>query len=429
MAKKLCIIGGGSAYIPGFIKAMLAHKDDFKGWTATLYDIDLDHLQLVGTLSQKMADAAGADIKFEAKADRLEAFAGSDYILTSFRQGGFEMRIHDEQIPLKYDVIGNETVGPGGFFYGMRTVVEVKGMIADFEKACPNAIILNYTNPTNIVTEALCRYSSMNIYGMCDQPPHDARFFAGLLGKSGAKIESKSIGLNHANFTVEFKLDGVDAMGELLAKGESLLDADGLSDDEKLQIRLMAATKLIPVKYNQFYYFPRHTVKREQSRGKCRAEVILEGLPEIFDHLREQAALDKPNVVKHRGTADFGDFAIDVLRAISGGTEIVAPLNVQNRGLIDDLPEGLVVEVPCKINGKGVFPIPMGRLPEEHAGLIKSLAHYQYLTAKAGWDGNADDGLAALMSNPLCRDLDVAKPMYRDMSRACAEFLPKRLVA
>jgi 6-phospho-beta-glucosidase len=140
-----------------------------------------------------MADAAGADIKFEAKADRLEAFAGSDYILTSFRQGGFEMRIHDEQIPLKYDVIGNETVGPGGFFYGMRTVVEVKGMIADFEKACPNAIILNYTNPTNIVTEALCRYSSMNIYGMCDQRAHDARFFAGFWARAARKSSRRAL--------------------------------------------------------------------------------------------------------------------------------------------------------------------------------------------------------------------------------------------
>lgn len=425
--KKLVIVGGGSAYIPGFVKAMLADRDKFADWQVALYDIDIENLNLIAELSHKMARSAEAAITFSAEPDLARALEGADYVLTSFRAGGFEMRLVDEKIPLDFGVIGHETVGPGGFFYALRTIPVIRNLVEHIERICPGVTLLNYTNPTNIVTEAVCLHSDLRIYGMCDQPIHDTAMFARWLGYPDAAIESASVGLNHATWGVTLKLDGKDMMPGIRREAQRILDEEQLSDEERLQVELAAVSGLIPSKYNQYYYYRARTVERVKKAGRVRTETILDGMPEIFAHLREQAQQERPQVVKHRGSADFGDFAINILAALSGGMKTVEPLNVVNRGLIDDLPEGLVVEVPCAIEKDKVTPRPMGRLPEKFAGLLYALGNFQRLTARAAWSGDYEDAVLALAANPLIGDLDLATGIYDRMAADCIEYLPERL--
>jgi 6-phospho-beta-glucosidase len=427
-AKKLVIVGGGSAYIPGFVKAMLADKDKFVDWNVTLYDINIENLNLIAGLSEKMARSTGARITYRAETELARALEGADYVLTSFRAGGFEMRLFDEKTPLDFGVIGHETVGPGGFFYALRTIPVVKNLVQQIERVCPGVTILNYTNPTNIVTEAVCLHSKVNIFGMCDQPIHDCSVFARWLGYPNAKIDFASVGLNHANWGVELKLDGKDAMPLIRKEAQRILKEKELSGEERLQVELAEVSGLIPSKYNQYYYYPARTVERAKKEGRVRTEVILEGMPEIFEHLKEQAQLENPVVVKHRGSDDFGDFAIDILAALSGGGKTVEPLNVVNNGLIDDLPEGLVVEVPCEIDKDRVTPRPMGLLPEQFAGLLYALGNFQRLTARAAWSGDYHDAVLALAANPLIGDLDLATGIYDRMTLECVDYLPERLM-
>ncbi len=426
--EKLTIVGGGSAYIPGVAKAILANIDVFDGATIALYDIDEENLMLIARLFQKMANATGANLTVTAEVNMDAAFDGADFVLTSFRAGGFEMRLLDERIPLEYGVMGHETVGPGGFMYALRTIHAIRPMIDSIERHCPQAWVLNYTNPTNIVTQAVASISDINLIGICDQFDHDRAVFASLIGVEPAKVRMRALGLNHANWAVEFVVEGEDRLPEVIQAARKAM-MDGLDDSEdSLMIELAARAGLIPSKYNQFYYFRKRTVERTKRAGKVRTEEILDELPGIFEHLRTEADKQIPNVTKHRGSADFGDFAVDIIAALTGRNEFEAPLNVPNKGYITNLEDGLIVEVPAKISKDSIEPIAMGTIPQRFAGLLGQLAEYQTLAAHTALYGTYDDAVWALCSNPLIAELDLAESLYNHLSSMQKEFLPERLL-
>jgi 6-phospho-beta-glucosidase len=426
--RKLVVIGGGSAYVPGFLKALLHRKDAFEGWSVVLQDIDLEHLDLIARLGARMARAAGATLEVRGEPDRPAALDGADFVLTSFRQGGFEMRHLDESIPLRHGLIGHETVGPGGLAYAMRTIPEAKAIAAEVSSLCPSAWVLNYTNPTNLVTEAVVHHTGVRILGLCDQAPGDARLFARLLGCK-TPPELRSLGLNHATWGVVLRSGGEDLLPRLRSEAPALLARPDLSFEERLQVELAGRFGRMPSKYDIYYFFPERTVVHARRQPLTRARVVLAELPGIFAHLREQAAAEMPVVTRHRGGADFGDFAVDILAALSGAGDTVEPLNVRNDGWIDDLEPGLVVEVPCRIGRDRVEPMAMGRLPDPGSDFIRDLAPYQRLAAQAGWEGNGDDAVEALAHNPLVRDRDRAAAVWKDLVDGSGEWIPARLRA
>ncbi|MCA9881688.1 MAG: 6-phospho-beta-glucosidase, partial [Anaerolineae bacterium] len=140
MAVKIAIIGGGSAYAPGLINAFIQHADDFAGAELALMDIAGPELDIVALLAQRMVAAAGIDLTISKHRDMQAAIQSADYVLTTFRQGGFEARAQDEAVPLKYDIIGQETIGPGGFFFAMRTLPVIKRIVGAIEQYAPNAV-------------------------------------------------------------------------------------------------------------------------------------------------------------------------------------------------------------------------------------------------------------------------------------------------
>ncbi|MBL8145459.1 MAG: glycoside hydrolase, partial [Anaerolineae bacterium] len=175
MALKIAIIGGGSAYAPGLIRAFLNQPDVFGGAELALMDIAAHELGIIHRLGQRMAQAAGVDIRITATTDQREAVTGADYILTTFRQGGFEARHQDEAVPLEFGVIGQETIGPGGFFFAMRTLPVIQRLVEDIKAVAPNAVIVNYTNPTQIVAEAVTHFGGVPCISICDQSLDDQR--------------------------------------------------------------------------------------------------------------------------------------------------------------------------------------------------------------------------------------------------------------
>src|SRR5579863_1692336 len=207
---KLAYIGGGSTRAAGTMASFIHQGENFDGSEVVLIDLDEERLGIVQTIARKMARARGLDITITTTTNRREGLRDCDAVLTSFRAGGFEARYLDESIPLKHGVIGQETQGPGGFFMALRSIHVTKSIIEDMEAVCPNARLFNYTNPVNIVSEAVTHHTAIPTISFCEGPIMANRAYAVMIGLDPEKLDAVSIGLNHASWTVRHLYDGQD---------------------------------------------------------------------------------------------------------------------------------------------------------------------------------------------------------------------------
>src|SRR5579884_3984427 len=205
---KLAYIGGGSTRAAGTMASFVHQGENFNGSEVVLIDLNEEHLEIVQTIAQKMARARGLDLTITYTTDRRAGLRDCDAVLTSYRPGGFEARYLDESIPLKHGVIGQETQGPGGFFMALRTIHIMQGIIADMEAVCPNARLFNYTNPVNIVSEAVTHHTAIPTISFCEQPILDTRRYADFADLDPNKLATSFIGLNHGSWSVHPLYDG-----------------------------------------------------------------------------------------------------------------------------------------------------------------------------------------------------------------------------
>jgi 6-phospho-beta-glucosidase len=418
---KIAYIGGGSAYAPGVLRAFIGLGELFGGSDVTLMDIDGPNLDVVRRLGERMARAAGVDLRITATQDRRSAVAGADFVLTSFRAGGFTARALDEAIPLRYGVIGQETVGPGGFFFALRNMAVIRELCAEMEEVCPDAWLVNYANPTNIIGEAVSRFSEVKVMALCDGGKHDAFQVAEALGHSPGEVEFLGLGLNHATWSTRFTIAGEDGVEMMEREYTRVMDNPELPNKLKRMFMLAKRYGRLPNEYMQYYYFPEETLAEALAAPKTRAQVIMDELPQIFEHYREQAENPQPRLTHTRGGAGFGEFAVEAIAAVASDSGRVEMVNVPNRGAFAGMPYERVAEVPCRLDRLGATPLVQGGLPGELSGLIEALAEYQALAAEAGWYGkNRDAALKALAANPLVWKLDAERieAMFDEMAEA-----------
>lgn len=417
MVDKIAIIGGGSAYAPGLIHAFIQHGDTFAHAELVLMDIASAELDIVYRLGRKMASTAGVDLRISATTNQRSAIADADYVLTTFRQGGFEARHQDESIPLKYNLIGQETIGPGGFFFAMRTLPVIRSILNDIRELAPNAVLINYTNPTQIVAEAVTHFSAVPCISICDQTQDDKKKILEAMQMPEASVELESIGLNHATWSTRFTInreDGVKVMNRHL---ETVLGNPEVSDRVKRQFQLTREYGRLPNSYLQYYYYREETVAEGKAAPKTRAEVILDSLPGYYQHFEEQIAAETPHLTHVRGGSLFGDMAVDVLSGLVQQAGEIHTLNVPNRHAIPNFAPDRIVELPARVEIHGATPLVQEQLPAEVVGLLHMLAEYQWLAADAIWNGDRKAIEHALASNPLVMSLSLAK-------RLLAEIIP-----
>ena len=411
MAFKIAIIGGGSAYAPGLLNAFIQHAAAFDGAELALMDIAAAELDLVQRLGSKMATVAGANLRVTATTDQQAAIAGADFVLTTFRQGGFQARHRDERIPLQYGVIGQETIGPGGFFFAMRTLPVIKSIVADIEQLAPGAVLVNYTNPTQIVAEAVTHFSAVPCIAICDQSSDDARKILHALAMPNATVMLESIGLNHATWSTHFSIDGEDGVAVMMHHYDAVLSRQDVTPRVKRQFRLTREYGRLPNSYLQYYYFREETIVEAKAAPQTRAEEILDTLPSYYAHFHEQLAADAPRLTHVRGGSIFGDMAVEVLRSLAVQDGSIHTLNVPNRTALPDFAPDRVVEVPARLERTGATPLVQKRLPAAVVGLMHMLAEYQWLAAEAIWNDDRSAMLQALASNPLVLSLPQAKKL------------------
>jgi len=427
---KLAYIGGGSTRAAGTMASFVHQGENFDGSEVVLIDLNEERLEIVRTITQKMARARGLDLTITTTTQRREGLQDCDAVLTSFRSGGFEARYLDESIPLKYGVIGQETQGPGGFFMALRSIHVTKGIIEDMEAVCPNARLFNYTNPVNIVSEAVTHHTAIPTVSFCEGPIMANRDYAEMIGLDPDKLDAVSIGLNHASWTVRHLYDGQDFIPMLEEGYERLRRDPEIPYNELRMLELACRMRSLPSDYFQYYYFNDEIVEELQAKPTTRSQDIMAKVPDYWTHYREQAARDIPelNPARSRGGIHELELAIDAMDAIYNDRKEVLYVNVPNQGAIADFPDDLVVELVGYLDRNGVQPIAQGHMPRHILGLVQMLAEYQALTAEAAWSGTRRDAIRALASHPLVFSLHKAETIYDEMAAAHRQYLPERLL-
>src|SRR4051794_23032546 len=272
---KLTYIGGGSTRAPGTVAALIVRGAAFAGSEVVLVDLDPDHLAIVERLARRMAEARGLDLRISATTDRVAGLRDADIVLASFRPGGFEARVIDERLPLRHGVVGQETQGPGGFFMALRSIAVFREIVADIERVAPGAVLINYTNPVNIVSEAITHHSAIPTISLCEGP---LIFPAGVARNAGldpSRLRATLVGLNHTGWTVEHQYDGADVMPLIREAAEQRRrePSDNARTDRMLS--LAAAMGALPSAYLYYYYFEQEAFEEARAKSTTRAEDIL----------------------------------------------------------------------------------------------------------------------------------------------------------
>lgn len=422
--KILTILGGGSAYTPGLLQALITHAAELPLKTVRLYDTDAGRLAIVARLTAAMARSAGA-FKVEL-ADSLEtAIQGADLILNSTRPGGLAARRIDETLPLEFGIPGQETVGPGGFFYALRSVPEALRVAAAVQALAPQAIILNYTNPSNIVTQALVDRGGVNVIGMCDQSDEDLQALAHALGRR-SNYAFRCNGLNHATWYNEIMIDGTP----LPALSAPLVPPDEYDEEHKLRFGFSLGLArenpgYWPNSYLPYYLFPANFVEQARRVGP-RSDVVAASLPKYYAHFKAEGQKETPQLRMYRGSAGFGDLAVTVIRALASKTPYELILNLPNHGSSAAFAHDTVIETRVRVSSAGIERIAAPPLPASFDRLAAQLERYQRLTARAASGSGADTAalVAALTANPLVGMESLAANMLERARATYGTLLP-----
>lgn len=428
---KLAYIGGGSTRAPGTMASLIAQGANFEGSEVVLIDFNHERLALVKTLADKMAQQRGLDLTVTITTDRRDGLRDCDAVLTSYRPGGFEARMLDERIPLKHGIIGQETQGPGGFFMALRSIHAMKAIIADMESVCPKAWLFNYTNPINIVSEAVTHHTAIPTVSLCEGPIIFPKMIASAAGLDPDRIDAVMIGLNHGCWSVRHHYDGQDLMPILREAYARRQTEAGVDPKHLRMIRLALLMDSLPADYFQYYYFTDEVLAELSAKPTTRAQDILANVPDYWAHYREQAKADDPTLdpARSRGGIHELELAIDAIDAVFNNRGEVLPVNVPNRGAIPDFPDDLVVEVPAYVDRSGVTPLVQPALPRQVIGLVKMLGEYQALAGEAAWSGGRKEAIRALASHPFMHSLEKTEAVYDEMAHALRDYLPERLLS
>lgn len=426
--RALTIVGGGSAYTPGLLLALLQHKEQHALERVVLYDIDEEHLDVVCRLGQAMAAADGAPFLVEKRTSLAEAVSGTDLVLNSARPGGLRCRRIDETLPLELGIPGQETVGPGGFFFALRSVPEALRLAATMKEVAPSALLFNYTNPTNVVSQALVDAGYDNVIALCDQSDEDLLLLGRSLGFGDVEHDAlrfQCAGLNHATWYTDVSFAGrpLPPLAE-----RKLAIADDLDDEKRLRLEVCDALSGLapgfwPNSYLAYYTRPDLFVAL-LGRRPPRAEVIERSLASYYAHFVEEAAREAPELKHHRGTEGFGDLVVRALIALGAPERTRLVLNVQNRGITSQLDRATVVESVVEVSASGVHRTRAPDLPLGQETLIFALEEYQRRAAEAAAKGDRGAAVKALAANPLVPGKEVAERMLAAAQSRYGSALP-----
>jgi len=451
---KVTLIGGGGVRSPLVIFGVNESSRHLGVDEMVLYDVDAERANAMCELGNALVAREGGALKLRTSSNIEDAVEGADFVLTAIRVGGIKARAIDERIAIENGYPGQETTGPGGVAMGLRNTSVAIEYARVVERLCPDAWLINFTNPAGLITQAISHHTGVRVIGICDTPTELFHRIALALGAPSEDVRCDYVGLNHLGWIRRVMLRGEDVTARLLASDEALTS---LYHAKLFDFDLIRSLRLIPTEYLFFYYSRRRALANQVAAGATRGEEILQlnsdlfgqlsaciagGRPEealaiYVDYLNQRSgsymkleasagsAFDKSHALTEdpfRVATGYHRIALDVMNALRSDEPRRIVVNVRNHGAISDVEHEDVVEAPCAISKDAVVPEKCGSLPEDVRGLVLAVKAYERAAIQAAVTGSAEYARKAMLLYPAIGEWEPSAELLRDFSARSPAF-------
>jgi 6-phospho-beta-glucosidase len=404
---KICVIGGGSTYTPELVEGFIQNFEHLSLKQLTLMDTSAERLAVVGALAERMVKAAGQPFQLELTPELTRAVAGADFVITQIRVGGQQARHEDTVLALEHGVIGQETTGVVGFAKALRTIPVLLKVSQEMREHAPGAMLINFTNPAGLVTEALLKYGGVNCIGLCNSPIGTQMALAKRYAVPAESIVLDYVGLNHFAWIRGVTIAGRDVLDEVMA--DMLARVPANIPPLEYHRDFLAALRMIPSSYLRYFYLQHETLEHLQQQPQTRAQEVMAIEATLLEKYRRPELSEKPAELEKRGGAYYSTAAVALIRAIATDAGERHIINVRNGSALPDLPEESVVEVPSIVDAGGAKPLAMGRLEPSIRGWLQLLKSYEVLAVEAAVEQSYHKALLALSCHPLVPSVNKAR--------------------
>ncbi|MBQ6817158.1 MAG: 6-phospho-beta-glucosidase [Bacilli bacterium] len=419
---KIAIIGAGSTYTPELMEGIINKHKTLPVRKLYLMDIDERKLNIVGGLCQRMVEHAGINCEVILSMDLDESIKGASFVCAQIRVGKLPARVLDEKIPLKYDLIGQETNGIGGFFKGMRTIPVIMHIVSRMEELCPDAWLINFSNPSGMIAEAVLNHSKIKMMGLCNVPINTIDGLKKKMELPNAEVEY--VGLNHLAWITAIRQDGVDYLQKAIDEGVNGAVMQNIPQTT-FSHDLIRSIGAIPTSYLIYYYFRDAQLKKAKEAEKSRGELCMEIEEQLLDIYSNSEINTKPELLSKRGGARYSEVAINLVDSIYNDTNDIQVVNVLNNGAIPFMADNDAVEV-CAYIGKDGAKVIKTNCDNQHIkDYMLMMKAYEKHAVKAALIGDEDEAIRALLINPLTGDYNKLKPAFDELKEAHKEYLPQ----
>jgi len=430
---KIVTIGGGSSYTPELIEGFINRYDTLPIKELWLVDVEegKEKLEIITNLAKRMVEKSALPIQIFSTLERRLALKDADFVTTQMRVGLLDARVKDERIPLSHGLIGQETNGFGGMFKALRTIPVILDIVKDMQALCPNAWLINFTNPAGMVTEAIYRYTNFKkAIGLCNVPIGMVAGIAKLLDVDRSRVTMEIYGSNHNIFATDIFLDGKSVFDKVMdlyinnAENASMRNIQALEYSKELLKGLNA----IPCPYHNYYFFTKEQLKtqlEEFEKDGVRAEVVKKVEEKLFELYKDINLNVKPKQLELRGGALYSEAACDLVNSLYNDTGDVQYVNIINDSTITNLPNECSIETACFITADGPKPTPLGNLKPAINGLVQTIKSFESLVVQAAVEGSKEFAITAMNVNPLCSSDHLANIVFDEMFEAHKGYLPQ----
>jgi 6-phospho-beta-glucosidase len=427
---KVAVIGGGSTYTPELVNGFLARLAEFPLDELWLMDIDEERLQVVGSFAQRMVAAKGSPFKVILSTDQRASVQGADYVTTQLRVGHMEARRRDEYLGLRHGLIGQETTGVGGMAKALRTIPVILKIASDMQEiAKPGALLVNFTNPAGLVTQALSKYAAdIPAVGVCNVPITTKMHIIETLEQAtGKKIdpnqtELQTLGLNHLSWHRGFTVEGENVWPQVIQGFISNLKKE---EHPEWDPRTIEVLRMMPNYYLQYFYYTDQKLKSQEKWPPSRAEEVIEVEKDLLREYADPNLKEPPADLMKRGGAYYSTVATQLLNAHYNDLGETHVVNIRNDGAVQEWPADWVLEMPATVRRSGITPIPTQPLPVSCFGLISAVKAFELLTVEAAVHGDREAAYQALLVHPLGPKADKVQAVLDDLLETHKEHLPQ----
>lgn len=405
---KFTVLGGSSVAVPEMVGAIIPYMDGQRQMQIMLHGRSADKLAVVGQVSQRMASVVpGLSVK--TTTDLHEALTGADFVLNQVRVGGLAARAYDETFPHRWNIPGEETVGPGGAANALRTVPVVLDLCREVERYAPDCTLITFSNPNSVVQRAVMQQTRLKAIGLCDAPYTMHRLTAKALNLPMAQVDAQYVGMHHFGWITSALVDDVERLPEALAD-------DAVCKGLGLEPEIGRVTGTVPHMYFRYFFHPDRMLAKQRSASQPRAGELQQIENELLAAYAQYEGHDKPEAVARRSAAWYEVVVVPVLAALAFGVPARLAVNITNDGRVDALPDDTIIEITADIAEGQIRAANPRRLPPPSMmGILQANAAYEQVLVDAIVNDSPELLLQALLMNPLVPSYDVAKEIIAEL--------------